>query len=265
MAARDQPVARKINREMVVLLGWGRAILLQLAHPLVAAGVSDHSDFSAGARGYLRRVRHTVGAMLTICFGSPEEADRAIAGIRSVHDRINGHLSEATGPFEAGTPYSAHDPPLLLWVHATLLESLIEAYELLVGPLDDSEKTAYVTEAGDVAVALGIPAEMVPRTFPDLRAYLDERYCSGDICVGETARTVGDALLRPTLGPASLLFAPSRVLTLGLLPDPIRQAYGFEWSDSLARSYRRIAALARSVRPILPRAVREWPAARAAA
>ena len=70
------PVARKVNREAVVLLGWGRAVLLQLAHPLVAAGVSDYSKFRRGTRGYLRRVRSTVGAMIELTFGTPDEAQR---------------------------------------------------------------------------------------------------------------------------------------------------------------------------------------------
>lgn len=265
MAHPSQPVARKINRETVVLVGWGRAILLQLAHPLVAAGVADHSDFRAGAGGYLRRVRHTVGAMLSICFGTPEEADRAIAAIRAVHDRVHGQLAVTTGLFPAGTPYSAHDPPLLMWVHATLVESLIEAYELLVGPLSANEKTDYVAEAGEVAIELGVPAETVPRQFPALLEHLDDRYRSGEIVVGAAAQEMAQALLRPPLGPAALLFGPGRLLTLGLLPDRIRQAYGYAWPASRERSFRRLAAVARRVRPILPRAIREWPVARRAA
>ena len=60
----DAVVARKINREAVVLLGWGRAILLQFSHPLVAAGVRDFSHFDHSAESYVRRVRRTVGGML---------------------------------------------------------------------------------------------------------------------------------------------------------------------------------------------------------
>jgi uncharacterized protein (DUF2236 family) len=264
VAQRSQPVGRKINRETVVLVGWGRAILLQLAHPLVAAGVADHSDFREGAGGYLRRVRQTVGAMLSICFGTPAEADRAIGAIKAVHDRVHGQLAVATGIFPAGTPYSAHDPALLMWVHATLVDSLIQAYELLVGPLTADEKTGYVAEAGEVAVALGVPAALVPQCFPDLVDHLENRYRSGEISVGDSARGMASALLRPPLGPAALLFGPSRLLTLGLLPDEMRHAYGFAWPASRERSYRRLAALARGIRPMLPGAIREWPVARAA-
>src|SRR5262245_5631671 len=121
-------VGRRINREGVVLLGWGRAILLQLAHPLVAAGVGQFSDFDTGAGGYMRRVHRTVGGMLAITFGTPEQARQAIDRINSIHDRVNGTLQEPAGRFPAGTPFSAHDPQLLLWVHATLVESMALTY-----------------------------------------------------------------------------------------------------------------------------------------
>src|SRR5262245_15266928 len=130
--ARAFPVARKINREAVVLLGWGRAILLQLAHPLVAAGVGDYSGFRSGARGFVRRVRGTVGGMLDLTFGTADEAQRIIDRINSIHDRVNGRLPAAVGIFPAGTPYSARDPKLLLWVHATLIDSMTVAYETFV-------------------------------------------------------------------------------------------------------------------------------------
>src|SRR6476469_5070217 len=115
-------IGRKINREGAVLLGWGRAILMQMAHPLVATGVATFSDFDQGAAGYLRRVHRTVGGMLAITFGTPEEAQRVIDRINGIHDQVHGTLSEALGPFPAGTRYSARDPELLLWVHATLVD-----------------------------------------------------------------------------------------------------------------------------------------------
>jgi uncharacterized protein (DUF2236 family) len=265
MAARDQRIAQRINRETVVLLGWGRAILLQLAHPLVAAGVADYSRFRQGAGGYVRRARETVGAMLAITFGTDQEAEAAVAGINRIHDRVHGTLREPVGPFPAGTPYSAHDPRLLLWVHATLLESMVIAYERLVAPLTIEDKDRYAREATWLTERLGVPARDLPQTYPDLLAYLDRQYASGEIVVGPAARELGEALLSPSIGPAALAFGAARLLTLGLLPPGVRAQYGDDWSPSRERMFRRLVAFIRRTRHLLPGLVTEWPSARRAA
>jgi uncharacterized protein (DUF2236 family) len=118
-------VARRINGERLVVLGWSRAILLQLAHPLIAAGVFDHSGFRSSPLAAIQRLHHTTQAMLAISFGDDRRRGAAIEGIRRIHTRVNGTLPDTVGPFPAGTPYSAEDPALLLWVHATLIESVL--------------------------------------------------------------------------------------------------------------------------------------------
>jgi uncharacterized protein (DUF2236 family) len=77
-------VVHRINAERLVLLGWSRAILLQMAHPLVAAGVADHSHFRAGPITAARRLRDTIKAMLALSFGDAFEAGHAIAAIRAI-------------------------------------------------------------------------------------------------------------------------------------------------------------------------------------
>src|SRR6266536_3414538 len=99
--------AWKINGEAVLLLGWGRAILLQFAHPLVAAGVAEHSLFVRQPRGRVKRLRQTVRAVLQLTFGTLREAEDAAAGINRIHDYVQGEIPEVTGPFAAGTRYSA--------------------------------------------------------------------------------------------------------------------------------------------------------------
>ena len=188
-------IARKINRETVVLLGWGRAILLQLAHPLVAAAVSDYSKFRHGSRGYLRRARRTVGAMLELTFGSPEDAQRIVRRINGIHDQVNGTLDRAVGIFPAGTTYSARDPRLLVWVHATLIESMVVSYELFVDPLPAAEKDQYARDATWLALELGVPADQLPQNYADIEKHLRCRYASGEIAVGDSARTLAGALL----------------------------------------------------------------------
>ena len=132
------PIVRRINGERLMVLGWGRAILMQLAHPLIAAGIGDHSDFRSGPVGTAQRLRRTVRAMLALTFGDEVHAARASRQILAIHDRVHGTLPTAVGPFPAGTRYSAHDPDLLLWVHSTLLDSMLLFYADLVAPLTGS-------------------------------------------------------------------------------------------------------------------------------
>ena len=122
----------------MVLFGWSRAILLQLAHPLVAAGVADHSHFRSSAMAAVGRLRGTVRSMLSLAFGDEAAYGRAIAGIRAIHTRVHGELRAQTGVFPAGTPYSAEDPALVLWVHATFIDSAVLVYDRVVSPLSEA-------------------------------------------------------------------------------------------------------------------------------
>ncbi|HEY8490612.1 MAG TPA: oxygenase MpaB family protein [Dehalococcoidia bacterium] len=258
-------VAWKINGEAVVVLGWLRAILLQLAHPLVAAGVADHSTFRAGPLHGVLRFHATLEAMLALTFGTRAEAERAAAAINAIHDRVHGRLGEGTPAFPPGTPYSARDPALLRWVHATLMESLPLAYELYVGPLTPEEKDRYCAEGTALGPLLGIPEGDLPQTAAELQAYLGEMYGSGRIAVTETARTLAAALLAP---PAPLPLRPAlgllRLHAAGLLPPAVRRDYGFRWTAADQALLACTAALIRGVTSRLPREIRWWPAARAA-
>jgi uncharacterized protein (DUF2236 family) len=133
-------MVRRGNQEVVVLLGWGRAILLQLAHPLVAAAVADHGDYWSGPLSYLRRTRRTVGSMLNLTFGSPSEVQATADRINSIHDRVHGRLKSGASRFPPGTFYTATDPELLALVHVTLIDSQLQAYEAFVDPLGLDEK-----------------------------------------------------------------------------------------------------------------------------
>jgi uncharacterized protein (DUF2236 family) len=265
---RGDPVSRRVNAERIVLLGWGRAILLQLAHPLVAAGVDEHSGFRSTTWAAVSRLYHTVHAMLALTFGTDAEREHALGGIRQIHQRVHGHLKTATRRFAEGTPYSAEDPDLVLWVHATLLESVPLVYERLVGPLTIAERNAYCAEAAPIAVALMARSHEVPRTWAEARAYLDRMYASGDLEVTEQARTLARAVLSPPAaaawiaGPATWT---NRIVTLGLLPPQIRRQYRFEWTRTNQRTFDALVPTLRTMRRVLPRAVTLWPESRAVA
>ena len=261
---RDQlGVACRINGERLAVLGWSRAILLQMAHPLIAAGVYDHSGFRASPLAAMQRLRHTTQAMLAITFGDQSRRAAAIAGIRKIHTRVNGSLRETVGPFPAGTPYSAEDPALLLWVHATLIESILVTYEHVVGPLCRQDLDDYCAVSAPSSVELGMREEEAPLSWASLQDCLGRIYQSGVITVGPQASEIADALLRTSIpGP----LAPARwvtgTLTTGLLPSRVRDEYGLRWDASRQRRFEQLTAAIRTFRKIAPTLVTVWPDAR---
>jgi uncharacterized protein (DUF2236 family) len=256
-------IADRVNAERLVLLGWSRAILLQMAHPLIAAGVADHSAFRATPLAAVTRLHGTVRSMLALTFGDPIVHGHAIAAIRAIHKRVNGELRESTGPFPAGTPYSAEDPALLLWVHATLVESVLLVYDRLIAPLSTGERDEYCRDAAPVAVALGAREADMPLTWADLERYMTHEYASGRIVVGTDARQIVEAVLFPPLAAISGPFAwLNRVMTLGLLPESVRDQYGYAWNARRDRQLQRASSALRATRRVLPRFIAWWPEAR---
>jgi uncharacterized protein (DUF2236 family) len=256
-------ISWKVNREIVVIAGWGRAILLQLAHPLVAAAVEEHSSFRGSLTASAGRLRSTVNAMLSLAFGDDEEAISTAAAINTIHDRVFGRLGAAAGQFPAGETYSAHDAELLRWVHATLLDSIPVTYEALIGPLSPEERERYCVEAALMEPLLDIPPGLLPRTTSELDAYMGEVIGSGRIAITDRSRVVARAVLFPPrwqlLWPA---LRPVQLLTIGLLPEAVRQAYGFEWTERDARALRRWTTGLRLIVRMLPAVLRHWPLAR---
>jgi len=261
-----ESITWKVNREVIVVAGWGRAILLQLAHPAIAAGVRDHSSFRGSLSSSVRRLRSTVGAMLSLTFGDLEQMIAAAAGINAIHDRVRGRvpspqtIGQASGD---GIEYSAHDPDLQRWVHATLLESIPLTYELLVGPLTRCERDRYCSEAAIMEPLLGMPAGWLPRDSAQLDAYMREMLAHEAIVVTDTSRKLARSVLYPgrwqVAWPA---FRAIQLLTIGSLPPSIRDAYGFEWRARDMRAFARCTALLRTSLRLLPALAREWPMAR---
>jgi uncharacterized protein (DUF2236 family) len=248
----------KINREMVVIAGWGRAILLQLAHPAVAAGVHHHSTFRGSLVSSFRRMQSTTRAMLSITFGDIEQMIAAAARINAIHDGVRGCVHAG-----GSETYSAHDPELQRWVHATLLESVPLTYELLVAPLTRSERDRYCAEAAIMEPLLGMPAGWLPREWAQLEAYMREMRDGRRLVVTDASRSLARAVLYPPRWHAVWpVFRPTQLLTIGTLPPPIRQAYGFEWRARDERAFTRWTTLLRTSRRLLPPFAREWRAAR---
>src|SRR5207248_1408858 len=160
------------NREPALLLGGGRALLMQLAHPGVAAGVAEHSDFRERP---LRRLLRTLELTLALTFGTRERAMAAARQINGVHRRVRGET------------YSATDPDLLLWVHATLVDSALATYHAFVGPLGRSEREAYYKESTLVGGLLGIPAAAFPASLRAFEDYVASMLDGGELAVDARA------------------------------------------------------------------------------
>ena len=204
--------------------------------------------------------------MLQLCFGTEREALAAAARINAIHDHVHGQLSHAAGIFPKGTPYSAHDPSLLTWVHATLLEMNLRVYELFVAPLRVEDKDRYCVEVSSIEGLFSIPEGRLPRSVSELQRYMDKMYASGEISVTDVARMLSRALLYPQvprLSEPAIRFM--RLTTFGLLPPTIRADYGFPWSARHEAVLRLLAAFVRTLLPLTPPVLRYWPAARAAA
>jgi uncharacterized protein (DUF2236 family) len=258
-------VAWRVNAERAAVLGWGRAILLQLAHPLVAEGVAAHSTFRGAPHSSVVRFHATVRAMLGLTFGTEDDARRTIAHIRSIHDGVHGHLPDDAGRLPAGAPYSAHDPALLAWVHLTLVESVPGAYARFVQPLSELEMSQYADESRWAAELIGARLADLPATARDVEQRMRAVLESGALSVTDTARELARTVVYPPLGWATGPFARVHALAaIGDLPPALRDAYGFRWDATDARALEAWTRRLRWWHRVAPRWVRQWRLARVA-
>jgi uncharacterized protein (DUF2236 family) len=234
LAARDgyfspESVIRRLgNSPVTPFLGGGAAVLLQVAHPLVACGVVEHSGYD---RDLWRRLVGTLRALYLITFGDTGEADAAAAAVRRVHGRVRGATRTQLGPYPAGTAYSANDPELLLWVHATLVHSSLAAYEQFVRRLSPDDKEEYYRDMSTVAMLFGTPQRVLPSTYPEFQTYWRTQLTSDTIGVTPLAREVASVILAARLpAPLRLLGPAHRLATARILPTRLRAEYGLRWS-----------------------------------
>lgn len=241
-------VSARVLSESVLLLGGPRALLMQLAHPAVAAGVASHSDFRADPFGRLVR---TLDAMNVIAFGESQEAREVLARLRRVHDGVSGTLPDDTA-------YHANDPELLHWVHATLVDTVITVEQRYLGILSPPERATYYAESRRMANAFGIPDALVPADLPAFDDYMDERVHALE--VSDTARALARSILQPPVPLVpSPAWEPLRAVTIDLLPRPLREGYGLSWDRYRKGLLRSSQAAARLFLPRVPRFVRNLP------
>jgi len=241
----EHSITRRVNRENILLLGGGRALLMQLAHPKVAAGVDEHSDFRAHP---IRRLRRTIRMTMAIVFGDRATALAAARGVNQVHARVQGR------------DYRALDPELLLWVYATLADTALVTYETFVQPLMRGEREEFHEEFKLLGELLGIPRDRFPTTVADFDAYVEQMVSTGPVRVDARARELAAQVMRPRArllpGPVML---PLNVVTTGLLPPALREQYGLAWGPRQQRAYRIAIAVVPRVIALTPTLLRVWP------
>ncbi|WP_225992570.1 oxygenase MpaB family protein [Actinomadura montaniterrae] len=241
----DRDVLRTLAAEPLVGLGAGRALLMQLAHPAVARGVAEHSDF---AERPLARLFGTLDFLLVTTFGTPDEVGRIAAKVRGIHGAVRGE------------GYSGNDPDLQLWVNATLIDSALYIYENVMRPGDGEPDLAgeYYRQARIVAEVLGCPLDAQPPDLASFRAYMAEAVASLEVT--DTAREVAAAVLYPrklrALAPALAVF---RLVTTALLPEPLRDQYGLPWTHNRRRAADLVLRTATDLHHLTPAFLRRPP------
>ncbi len=254
-----ESVTWRVNRESVLLLGGGRALLLQVAHPSVGAGVAQHSSYREDPWGRLSR---TLDVTRRIVFGDTETAMRASLHLQGVHEHVQGTVEDGR---HAGDAYDARDHQLLLWVWATLVESALLIYTRYVGPLKVADVETYYEEQKRFLAACGAPAGTAPETFAQFMAWYDATI-EETLEVTPAARDVAGAILRPSRLPLPLrpVFDVLNLATVGLLSPTLRDAYALGWGPQRERLLGASTSVVRRLMPLLPSLVREQPAARSA-
>jgi uncharacterized protein (DUF2236 family) len=256
-------VTWRVNREGSILIGGGAAAILQVAHPLVAAGVGEHSRYDVDPWGRLAR---TLEITTKMTFGSTEQAHEGARAIRMAHKRVHGDLPWDAGRWPAGTPYDANDPELQMWVHATLVATSLAVYTRWIEPLSIAEQRRFYDEQKSIGELFGVPRDMQPATLADFYGYYDGMLESDQLAPTPVLHDVAGSILEPDLPLRGRPLSDAvKLATGGLLPPRWRDELGIAWGPNRERLLDASRLLVRRALPLLPGVVREFPAARVAA
>jgi uncharacterized protein (DUF2236 family) len=253
-------VTWRVMAEPLLMLGAGRALLMQAAHPLVAEGAIEHSAYATEP---FARFRRTVEWVTVVCYGTTAEARRASRGVNRLHVPVRGRLSRAhaTAQVRGGAAYSGRDPELLLWVHATFVDTMLVSHDAFVGGLSTADADQFVREWGAVGALMGVPES---RLWPDrasLRAYVHDRVATGVVAPGAGSRLVAQTVLNPPASSAAVRagFAVLSFTTVGLLPAAVRSGYRIGWTPAHTAAHAALRMSVRRLRVALPERLRRSP------
>jgi uncharacterized protein (DUF2236 family) len=234
-------MVRRVHREGVILLGGGRALLMQIAHPAVAAGVAEHSSYRTAK---LRRLLRTLRLTLALGFGSQDQVEQAARSINSIHSHVSGE------------GYDARDPELLLWVQATLIDTGLVMHERLLRPLSPGEAEAYYQDMLSIGELLGVERSRAPADLGAFRGYMDAMV--GALQVSPVAEEIARDLFDVPLYLTAAWFC-LRQFTAGVLPPRLRQQYGLSWGPGREAALSAAFGISRRVTPYVPFRLRQTP------
>jgi uncharacterized protein (DUF2236 family) len=237
-------VSRAVERfasDGVLVVGGARAILLQVADPVIAAGVAKHSDF---ANRPVERLRNTLTFAYAVVLGTPEDAERVAGRVNRRHIPVS----------------RAEDAELQLWVAATLYDTAALVREVVYGRTDPELSDEVYRNYERLGTSLQMPASLWPGSRAEFGAYWTAKLDTFEIT--DDARSIAHDLFAPAAAPAWLRagLPLARLLTIDLLPASIRDAYGFAWGRREQRRARWAWRVIRLVAYFLPARVKSWPA-----
>ena len=175
-------------------------MLMQIAHPLVAEGVDQHSDFRADPWS---RLAATLRSYLRIVYGTTAQARGEIRRLNGLHRSIGGPVRDPDAARRFGAAYDARDPALSLWVHATLVDSTLAAVDAWLEPLSRDRRARFYAETLPVGRLFGVPDAILPRDIDAFDPYVAGMLSpDGPVHPTAVARELADVVLHPPLGPA---------------------------------------------------------------
>jgi uncharacterized protein (DUF2236 family) len=245
-------VTWQVNREAAVFLGAGRALLLQLAHPWVAAGIADQSQLFTDPLG---RFHRTFNVAFTMVYGTREQAIAVAQRLYRRHAAVTGEMSETVGPFATGSRYTANEIDALRWVHATLVDTALMAHDLLLPPLGEGDRERYWSEASTIANLFGIPRQALPPDWPSFQSYVAAMCESEVLTIGMAARAIAQQIFS---GAATRLAPPFwyHALTAQMMPARLRDAFDLPFGKVERRSAERALRWIGRIYPGLPAMLR---------
>jgi uncharacterized protein (DUF2236 family) len=249
-------MARRVHGERSVGLLYGqRALLIGALEPLTYTGTM----LSTAAGGHpFARLAHTAKVQEAVFLGTRAEADRALAAVHRLHERIKGELPEGAGAHPAGSAYSAFDPELMLWTLAVIADSGRALYEAMVRPLSAEEREALWQDYVRFGELFLLPRSAVPGSYREFSAWWDEKLASPDLHATPHALEVAPlvAFRQPVPLPARLNLEAQNLIIKGALPPRVREIFGIRWTAAHQASFRSATAAHRRAHPLLPRRLR---------
>ena len=250
-------ILRRVHSERSVGLFYGqRALMIGALNPLAFVGTTEHTN---AKQKPFQRLAHTAEVFETVFFGTRAEADRALAFVQRLHERVRGEMPEDAGKVPAGTPYSAFDPELMLWTLAVIADSGSFFYELFVDSLGEDEREQLWQEYVRFGELFGMPREVAPPSHREFRAWFEGVLHSEEMYLTPNAHQIGYATAFEIPMPAYR--APAKavhdLIMLGSLPARVRELYGVDFSRRQQGAFRAVVRGLRGARPLTPRSIRE--------